>query len=65
MSSAPAWKPTHNLCDDDGIPNGEQLMMVRDCGEAVYYPQDVWEHGGRAYTDKMLNEHGWSAQPIT
>lgn len=59
------WKATHLLCDTDGIPNGEELMMVRARGEAVYYPQDVWEQGGRAYTDTMLAADGWSTQPIT
>lgn len=58
------WKATHQLCDSDGIPNGEELMQVHHGGEAHYYPQDVWEQGGRAYTDTMLSKDGWSAVPI-
>jgi hypothetical protein len=55
------FKATHLLCDSDGIANGEELMQVGD----AYYPQDVWEQGGRAYTETMLHETGWSVQPIT
>lgn len=58
------WKATHLLCDSDGIPNGEELMQVSSQGEHVFYPQDVWSQGGRAYTEPMLAQLGWSVQPI-